>query len=376
MNYLCLNIRGAGEEEKARWVRRLVAENRVSFMAIQETQMADMSDRLVSRFWGNTHSDMFFVNASGRSGGLFSIWNTHALFDTSVVAGNHFIIVTGNIHGVEGKINICNVSAPNNATRRKQLWSELLEIRCQLSGPVIFLGDFNEVRYIEERRNSNFDAGGPLAFNNFIREAGLMEYTLAGGNFTYISDDGFKLSKLDRVLVCDSFMSLWPHANLKALCRELSDHRPLVLSCELVDFGSIPFKFFSYWLEVEGFSELIKGVIREGVRSMEGDKALVELFKKLKAKIKLWRESVKALEGAKKALAIQELEKIEKIAEVRDLVKSEKDNRVSWKQNIKMMEKRRNYELRQKSKTNWVQYGMKIPFFSTSGYTIAKWLKG
>lgn len=68
MNFLSLNIRGVGDPAKARWVKRLVSRFKISFLAIQETQLTDGNKLRVLRFWNNSVSEYAFVNAEGRSG--------------------------------------------------------------------------------------------------------------------------------------------------------------------------------------------------------------------------------------------------------------------------------------------------------------------
>ncbi|KAJ0478339.1 putative RNA-directed DNA polymerase [Helianthus annuus] len=166
-----------------------------------------------------------------------------------------------------------------------------------------------------------------------------------------------KLSKIDRVLVCDGFMTRWPLASFKALQRELSDHSPLVLSCSQVDFGPIPFKLYNYWLDMDGFSETVQEALREAGWVGEGDKAIMELLKKVKGKIKVWRERGRYQEEESRILATQSLAKIEKAAECRLLNDKEKLSRINCKVILKKLEKLKCSELRQKAKVNWIMYG-------------------
>ncbi|PWA35034.1 RNA-directed DNA polymerase, eukaryota, Reverse transcriptase zinc-binding domain protein [Artemisia annua] len=73
----------------------------------------------------------------------------------------------------------------------------------------ILLGDFNAVRLPEERRNSNFNHLSAIDFNNFIDDASLQEYHMNGNKFTFLAgkDKGFKMSKIDRILVCQDFFN-------------------------------------------------------------------------------------------------------------------------------------------------------------------------
>ncbi|XP_076925889.1 uncharacterized protein LOC143588869 [Bidens hawaiensis] len=122
----------------------------------------------------------------------------------------------------------------------------------------IIAGDFNEVKDPAERRNSEFVASNAEVFNKFIEEVDLFEYQMGGGLFTYVSDHGDKFSKLDRFLVCRRFMNGWPTASLTVLAKELSDHRPALLSAVIVDCGHFPFWFFNSWLQLPGFMDFIE----------------------------------------------------------------------------------------------------------------------
>ncbi|KAJ0588202.1 putative Endonuclease/exonuclease/phosphatase superfamily [Helianthus annuus] len=64
-------------------------------------------------------------------------------------------------------------------------------------GMWVIAGDFNVVRYKEERMNSSFKNSCARIFNEFIHDAGLMEYDLKGRKFTCVRDNGRKLSKID-----------------------------------------------------------------------------------------------------------------------------------------------------------------------------------
>ena len=46
-------------------------------------------------------------------------------------------------------------------------------------------GDFNAVRSIEDRRNTNFEASSTRDLNEFIKETGLHEFCIKGNRFTY-----------------------------------------------------------------------------------------------------------------------------------------------------------------------------------------------
>lgn len=67
---------------------------------------------------------------------------------------------------------------------------------------------------------------------NFIADVGLKEFNQGGKKYTYMCDDGIKLSKLDRFLVCLNFITQQPLTTVIALPRQHSDHSPWSLNLQ------------------------------------------------------------------------------------------------------------------------------------------------
>nr|GEW10378.1 nucleotide-binding alpha-beta plait domain-containing protein [Tanacetum cinerariifolium] len=82
--------------------------------------------------------------------------------------------------------------------------------------------------------------------------------SLGGCSFTWCHKTAAKMSKLDRFLVSESFLNSCPNINAITLERYLSDHRPILLRDAHVDYGPTPFRFFHYWLEMEGFAKMVE----------------------------------------------------------------------------------------------------------------------
>ncbi|XP_022040636.1 uncharacterized protein LOC110943189 [Helianthus annuus] len=262
MNYMSANIRGAGDSKKAEHIRVLKRKNGLGFICIQETQMAISTNAQVSAFWDNTPFDFDMVDSSGKSGGMLNIWDPSLFIKKQSVSNRFFLATFGELkHGGEN-ITVVNVYAPLDKKAKKQVWDDLLALISSASGrgSWILLGDFNCVREACERRNSKFCAESANDFNSFINSAALSEYAMIGCRFTYMKDDGQKFSKIDRVLVCHSFLSRWPAAKLIGLPRYRSDHRPLMLICSDVSFGKPPFRFFNSWLKEDGLEKVVHSV--------------------------------------------------------------------------------------------------------------------
>nr|GEZ49059.1 RNA-directed DNA polymerase, eukaryota [Tanacetum cinerariifolium] len=96
---------------------------------------------------------------------------------------------------------------------------------------VVVLGDFNEVRNIDEMCGSCFNPTSARVFDQFISASGLVNVKMEGYMFTWSHPSGSKMSKLDRFLVYEGIFSIFPSIKTVCLDRHLSDHRPIIL-CE------------------------------------------------------------------------------------------------------------------------------------------------
>ncbi|GKF73250.1 hypothetical protein Tco_0219582, partial [Tanacetum coccineum] len=112
------------------------------------------------------------------------------------------------------------------------------------------------------------------------------------------------MSKLDRFLVTEGIISLYPSISALCLDRHLSDHRPILLREFLSDFGPTPFRFYQSWLRMEGFDSMVEHAWLSFSHS--DSNAMVRFKKKLqdlKSIIRLWVKDKKFhLHNAKNAL--------------------------------------------------------------------------
>ncbi|GJZ71116.1 RNA-directed DNA polymerase, eukaryota, reverse transcriptase zinc-binding domain protein [Tanacetum coccineum] len=164
-------------------------------------------------------------------------------------------------------------------------------------GEVVIMGDFNEVRNKCERFGSVFNSQGADV-------AGLVEVPLGGCSFTWCHKSTTKMSKLDRVLISDSLMCPCPNISSTSLDRYLSDHRPILMREVSYDYGPVPFRFFHYWFEIEGFDKLVEDSWKEAPETHSN--AYLKMMKKLrylKDRIRVWsRLNKESLNRRKRSL--------------------------------------------------------------------------
>ncbi|GKA69987.1 putative RNA-directed DNA polymerase, eukaryota, reverse transcriptase zinc-binding domain protein [Tanacetum coccineum] len=155
-------------------------------------------------------------------------------------------------------------------------------------------GDFNEVREARERFGSIFNERQAEFFNDFIRNASLIDILLGGFNYTWTDKWGSKMSKLDQFLVSERCCEAFPHITGVVLEKGILDHCPILLKEYVVDYGPIPFRFFHSWLEMEGFHDLVVYTWKkDGIVETNGLISFKKKLQNLKYVIREWITSRK-----------------------------------------------------------------------------------
>ncbi|XVE88826.1 hypothetical protein DITRI_Ditri19aG0099700 [Diplodiscus trichospermus] len=94
--------------------------------------------------------------------------------------------------------------------------------------------------------------------------------------------------RLDRFLVASEFLLVYPTLKQKLWPKSISDHNPISISVDDLNWGPKPFKFFNHWLEEENYHKV---VMESWARLQEGNlpqKSLRHKLKCLNEAIKEW----------------------------------------------------------------------------------------
>jgi exonuclease III len=67
------NVQGLGGRIKKNKIRELVRQNKIDFLALQETKLEDVTPSLCFSIWGSEDCDWLFRPSEGSSGGIISI---------------------------------------------------------------------------------------------------------------------------------------------------------------------------------------------------------------------------------------------------------------------------------------------------------------
>ncbi|XP_021985124.1 uncharacterized protein LOC110881054 [Helianthus annuus] len=357
MNFMSVNIRGVGNEDKIRWIRRLISVHKISFLCIQETQFSDSSKINYRSIWNSELYERDVVDASGRSGGLLCMWNKERFHHLSSVKSRLYLVIRGKIKGCDKDWFVVNVHGPRNPSSRKVIWQELLALKEANAGIWFFIGDFNAVRWPEERLNSMFDPICAAAFNDFVNNAELFEFAMKGTKFTFCKSNSRKMSKIDRCFVNQDFINCWSDSCFSALPRYLSDHSPIILISDPLDYGPIPFCFFNSWLDEPELETVVAVTVMSFSFDGPPDVVLAEKLKRFKEAIKIWAKAkkVKGIESFDETLA--KLKELDDIMEERPLVEEEEWTRSECLKDLENMELKITKDLHKKSRSKWASHG-------------------
>ncbi|GJX79556.1 RNA-directed DNA polymerase, eukaryota [Tanacetum coccineum] len=346
------------QKAKKDWVKELCIKNKVNFLTLQETKMESMELSCVKSCWGNMAFDYVHSDSVGYPGGILCVWDSNAFCKNNTTVSDYFIMVRGKWRYSGKDLLIIVVYAPQELKEKMMLWEYLLREISRWKGEVVVMGDFNEVRYKTDRFGSVFNVKGANVFNSFISLAGLEEVSLGGCSFTWVHKSARKMSKLDRFLVSVNLLNSCPNIFAITLDRYLSDHRPILLREQHFDYGPTPFRFYHYWLEMEGFSNLVEGAWKDSPR--DNSNAIISFMGKLKFlknKIREWNKNNMLCRNSVRAKCLADLEEVEEIIDRGDGNEEIANKRAVFVKDLLEMDKLTSLELAQKAKIKWAIEG-------------------
>jgi hypothetical protein len=143
--------------------------------------------------------------------------------------------------------------------------AELVHACSKENLPLCIGGDFNIIRNTQEKNNERYDDKCPFLFNAIIDGLDLREIEMSGRKITWANSlPTPTYEKLDRVLISTEWEQKYPLATVNALCREFSDHTPLLLYSgdenKNKNQNQSHFKFELGWLLRDDFFELVSEV--------------------------------------------------------------------------------------------------------------------
>lgn len=176
---------------------------------------------------------------------------------------------------------------------KESLWKELTDCHVKWGNKGIIGGNFNMVLKREERSNSHFSVSCANEFQAFVNKFNIVDLPLKGGNWTWSKQkDNPSFSRIDQFLVFSDLILELPSLNQKVLSRPTSDHFPILLDYDGIQWGPCPFRIDNKWFKNGEFRDMIANVWNSiNCRGTPSFIIATKLFR-LKDEIKSWTKEV------------------------------------------------------------------------------------
>lgn len=175
------NIRGMGAKIKRSSLRKIINTKKPHFTFLQETKLESIDQKIIKTCWNSDDSSWEFSPASGKSGGILSVWDKKYFNLESIKIEKHWIAMCGVILSKNFKCMLINVYNPCNIDLRKEVWSEIEAFWVESKIPSLVMGDLNEVVSKSERGSQNASIPGMADFKDFIHKTELLDIPPSNG---------------------------------------------------------------------------------------------------------------------------------------------------------------------------------------------------
>ncbi|KAJ9708014.1 hypothetical protein PVL29_000195 [Vitis rotundifolia] len=306
---LCWNVRGLNDFEKRKLIKGVVRNQKPDLVCLLETKVKEMSLQMVKSVGVGRFLNWASVDARGAAGGLLILWDNRVLEKLEVETGGYSISVRFRNCADGFSWIFSGVYGPVLGSEKEDFWEELGAIRGLWDDPWCLGGDFNAVRFPEERRNAPSLTTEMRRFSEVIGELGLRDFPPSGGPFTWIGGTNSQAaSRLDRFLISDQWEDHFSAITQSVLPRTVSDHSPIVLEAGGFSSGKSPFRFENMWLKIDGFKDLVRSWWNGYSVAGYSSHCIAEKLKALKKDLKIWNKEVVGNVSFNRAEALSRLQ--------------------------------------------------------------------
>jgi hypothetical protein len=184
---------------------------------------------------------------------------------------------------------LTNIYAPCEQIERSLFFSEIKQLQLTVSEPWVLAGDYNIYRYVSEKNNSNINWAAMDEFNAWINDMELMDVDIANSKFTWSNKRRDPtLVKLDKVLINISWSQKFIHSECRALVRQTSDHKPILLDTACTTAMTRCFRYEDYWLQTADLVETTKERLARNTRDMAIATKLNHRLRMIRAATRAW----------------------------------------------------------------------------------------
>lgn len=287
LTLLTWNIRGINNLIARKNLRKLVQKFSPWVLLLQETKCEQLTVSMMESIWDDSH-EWIFSPARGQSGGLAISWDKRKLKLIDSNGSHSFLWARWELEVGVGStkvfVNCINVYGPQSSTTKRILWEELGSFITNFEHePLCLAGDFNCIKNITESRNCMYRTRDSHFFLQFLNDFKIWDLSIQNQKFTWFSSSG-KSSRLDRIILNSKWFNNidW---RVLGLSRKSSDHTPLFLQYQSIDWGPKSTKIFDAWYKDAN----CKALLHQNLTELKGSGLSIhDKLKKVGHEVQKW----------------------------------------------------------------------------------------
>ncbi|XP_074288696.1 uncharacterized protein LOC141613853 [Silene latifolia] len=204
-----------------------------------------------------------------KGGRVWLIWQP-SLFDILILQYNPQLIhVKVTVLAFEQTFYLTMIYAFNAGAERAELWNWLNYFALQCPGPWALAVDFNTVIHPDERMGGHTKQEDMEEFLNCLGNCGMVDILATGAFFTRNNKQDVehrKHSRLDRFLINQEWLDMFPNMAAHIHPEGLLDHTPCVICNMHLNNGKArSFKYFNMWSSASAFLPTVQEVWKRPV---------------------------------------------------------------------------------------------------------------
>ena len=177
---------------------------KVDLVCLQETKLKEVTCGIIRSLIAGRFVEWVASNVEGASGGILILWDPRVLQLVEVDESRYSL--SCKFWNIEDNFMwiFSGVYGPTSNKNRELLWEELGAIRVLWREPWCIGGDFNVIRFSNERNREGRISRTMIRFSQIIDELELKDVPLQGGTFTWREGPtNQRMARWDRFLVFD-----------------------------------------------------------------------------------------------------------------------------------------------------------------------------
>ncbi|XP_010666661.1 uncharacterized protein LOC104883796 [Beta vulgaris subsp. vulgaris] len=254
------NVRGVNNPNKQLEVKKFLTKKVVGIVGLLETKvkasnMGSLYQKLFSGW-------CFTANlAEHRSGRIVLAWNPNSFLVNIIFMSSQVIHCCVSPMGGTWSFFLSVIYAFNDAASRKIVWKDLEEISLKIKGPWLMGGDFNCVLNPEERIGAVVRQHEIANLQRCMSVCGMRDLMSSGCMYTWNNkqqEESRVFCKLDRAMVNESWLDVYPSAMAHFMPEGIFDHTPIVINVyPSIEPGKQPFIYYTMWSRDEKFERIV-----------------------------------------------------------------------------------------------------------------------